>query len=251
MGTHTPEKTTSVAMRSENAADVPENEVRDAVNFSSTPVKRDTSKKEFLRRGSSSKYDPQQARKKSQGSTQKFKYYTDNFVKGKSASKVSAAPKGTSGIPQLNITKQTAQTKKEEIKPASTTQSPKKTASSGRKSIQASEEKENPQINEQCSALKEAGHPDRIRANNSSRLKPPENRPQASSRLKFNAPSKEKLTEKEKPFKKYDQAKPGSKAETTKKVAPTEEKKVVEKPSASAQKASMSRLAQSKQLFKK
>jgi len=47
-----------------------------------TPVKDEnssTAKKAFLRRGSSQKYDPQQARKQSQNSTKKFKYYSDNF----------------------------------------------------------------------------------------------------------------------------------------------------------------------------
>lgn len=73
-----------------------------------TPVKGDgasTQKKAFLRRGSSQKYDPQQARKQSQGSTKKFKYYSDNFQK-RGKGQVAAAPKGTSGIPSLSIAKQ-------------------------------------------------------------------------------------------------------------------------------------------------
>ena len=67
-----------------------------------TPIKLEPqihAKKAFLRRGSSAKYDPQQARKQSQGSLQKFKYYTDNFSKNNASSKVKAAPRGASGIP--------------------------------------------------------------------------------------------------------------------------------------------------------
>jgi len=48
-----------------------------------TPVKKEsaTTKKAYLRRGSSQKYDPQQARLQNQGSSKKFKYYADNFSK--------------------------------------------------------------------------------------------------------------------------------------------------------------------------
>ena len=91
-----------------------------------TPVKGDdntsTQKKAFLRRGSSQKYDPQQARKQSQGSTKKFKYYSDNFQK-RGRGQVAAAPKGTSGIPSLSISKQPSNLlQQDEQKQASTTQ---------------------------------------------------------------------------------------------------------------------------------
>ena len=99
-----------------------------------TPIKEDqtprhTNKKAFLRRGSNSKYDPQQARKQSQGSTKKFKYYTDNF----SNQKKQIAPKGTTGIPQLSANRQSKEEEKKAADAANQASSPRKHAGSNRR----------------------------------------------------------------------------------------------------------------------
>lgn len=74
MGTHTPIKlVTQEPAKAKAAVDT---KIEDtpivAMNAQITPVKRETqekTKKAFLKRGSSSKYNPQEARKQSQGST--------------------------------------------------------------------------------------------------------------------------------------------------------------------------------------
>ena len=223
-------------------------------NVHQTPIKNEphsNTKKAFLRRGSSAKYDPQKARKQSLGSSQKFKYYADNFSQ-QPTSQIKAAPKGSSGIPSLQITSQTSASK---VKVDEKAASPKKNNSSNKKSG-LEKSKIDRSADEAEISARDLKSPIE---SNSSRLKAPSADPklsQASSRLKFNAPAKTQPAAEEKKEKakiksrKADVVK-STKIEDSKKSPIVEEKKVAEKSSLSVQKTTSTRLAQNKQLFKK